>query len=65
MADPTTITGDSVEAIAFALLRIIAIVENRSLSGNPVGGQTHPDREWILTTYAQCWQVAKGGKPSL
>ena len=56
MADQTNVQIDenTPEAIAYRLLRHIAIVENRPIS---VTGQT--DRKWILDTYAECLRAVR------
>ena len=50
------------EAVAYALMRDIAVAEGVRLSpGDPA---TIPaDREWILTTYAECLNAAKAELP--
>ena len=46
-----TITGDSPQAVAYALLEAIAIKEGKPLGG---GTKSGADKEWILRTYAEC-----------
>ena len=49
----TTITGDSPEAVALALLEAIALAERKPLNHYDVG----LDKEWILSTYRECLAV--------
>ena len=44
------IQGDSVHAVAYALMQEIAADEG-----------SKPNREWILSTYLACLRVAHGG----
>ena len=46
------IEGDSPEAVAFALMLIIARIEGKTLSE---GADT--DREWVLQTYGLCLEA--------
>jgi hypothetical protein len=56
MADAAEIKlGKSKEEIAFQLLVAIAYVEKKMINSHGVG--TPADREWILSTYAECASV--------
>ena len=46
------------EEAALELLKMLAFVEKRKLSLTDHGAI--PDRDWLLSTYAECLQVAKG-----
>jgi len=59
-----TITGDSIEAVAYALMQRIADAEGREWSEAPSEGRKCADRQWTLATFHQCLQVAKGIKPA-
>jgi hypothetical protein len=53
MADQTVVHlgENSPEHVAYRLFRDIAHCEGKYLSGS---GSPRPDREWVLTTYAEC-----------
>ncbi len=44
------ITGDSPQAVAYAMMEAIAIREGKPI-GDPNKG---PDKAWILATYKEC-----------
>ena len=51
MADNTgVVSGDSPQAVAFALLCAIAFKEEKASTY----GSIHADKEWILSTYREC-----------
>ena len=54
------IEGDSEEAVAFALLQMVAQAEGKLAAD---GALTGVDREWILDTYAECRMAIKGVRP--
>ncbi len=43
------ITGDSPQAVAFAMLEAMAMNE-----GKPLGTGKSPDKKWLLETYKEC-----------
>jgi hypothetical protein len=54
------IEGDSAEAVALALLKLVAKAEGKLDSeGEPQG----VDREWLLDTYAECLDTVLGARP--
>jgi len=54
------ITGDSPEAVAFALLEKIAVSEKKAWTGNDMErGWTLADRQWTLDAYAECLSAAE------
>jgi len=57
MADaPVVHIGEnSPQQVAYKLMERIAVSEGKVLYSSSTGG--HPDREWILSTYAQCLQT--------
>jgi hypothetical protein len=61
--------GASPEEIAFKLLMLVAKTERRSMEGYKQAdlneGWTEANRKWILDTYNECIEAAKGyrGKP--
>jgi hypothetical protein len=60
MADaPVVHLGDPKEQVAFKLLQLIAFSEKKAIA---VGfGGSHPTKEWILDTYAECLEAVKHG----
>jgi hypothetical protein len=54
------IEGDSEEAVAFALLQMVAQAEGKLAAD---GALTGVDREWILDTYAECRMAVEGARP--
>jgi hypothetical protein len=51
-------SAESKEAVALALLEILATVEKKRLT---VGGQHDlTDRQWVLAAYAQCLRATSG-----
>jgi hypothetical protein len=60
MADaPVVHIGEnSLEYVAYRLMRDIAHVEKKKLNG--IARQNPPDRKWILDTYAECRQAVIG-----
>jgi len=42
------------EQVALALFHMIASVEQRAMHSGTTGGWKSADRQWILTTYAEC-----------
>jgi hypothetical protein len=63
MADSPVVSGDSKEAVAYALLIGIANKQNKlaSMSGTPIASA---DEQWVLETYAKCLSVVYGSAPS-
>ena len=57
MADFPQIT----EAVALELLRLVALSEGKGLTAQS-GRAKRPDRKWILDTYAECLEAAKGSR---
>lgn len=51
------IEGDSEEAVAFALLQMVAEAEGRV---NEQGRLRGVDRDWILDTYTECLMTVMG-----
>lgn len=49
----SSVTGDSPEAVAYALLEKIQASIPKTL--------TTDSRKWILSTYAECLVIARGG----
>ncbi|MCK1729696.1 hypothetical protein [Bradyrhizobium sp. 142] len=63
MADsaPVVHIGEnSPEQVAYKLMERVADVERKSFHNQPSSGWTTADRNWILDTYAECFQAAKG-----
>ena len=54
------IEGDSEEAVAFALLQMVAQAEGKLAAD---GALTGVDREWILDTYAECRMAVECARP--
>jgi hypothetical protein len=50
--------AESPEAVALELFRSIADAEEKSLGPSLPG--KHPDRAWILQTYAECLKCVRG-----
>lgn len=65
MADGTVvhIGENSPEYVAYKLLHDIMSAEGRTF--NASSSKQIVDRTYILKTYYQCWQVAKGVEPDL
>ncbi len=53
------IAENSPEQIAYKLLETIASNEKKSLRGVP-GTPATADKEWLLSTYAECLRVVRG-----
>jgi hypothetical protein len=51
---------NSPEHIAFKLMEAIADNEDKGI-GRSYGGSATADRDWILSTYAQCIRTVKRG----
>lgn len=54
------VTGDSREAIAYALLLGIAREEKKNIhfaGGTPT---VQADADWVIRTYVRCWNAASG-----
>lgn len=49
-------SAESQEAVALELLKIIAAIEDKCIDERD---RQKPDREWILTTYAQCLALTR------
>ena len=49
------------EEIALRLLKMVARAEDVALDGQD--GQRQPDRQYILSTYAECLQATRGLRP--
>jgi hypothetical protein len=47
------------EGAALQLLRMIAQAEDKSLHEGVAGGQSKPDRDWIIRTYRLCLLAAQ------
>ncbi|MGL4966141.1 MAG: hypothetical protein ACRC67_33280 [Inquilinus sp.] len=65
MADQTVqvrLADSSAEEVAYRLLERIATIEKKNFSGGWDTGETVPDRKWILDTYAECLEAAKGNR---
>lgn len=67
MADaaPVVHIGEnSTEHVALKLLEVVARLEQKSLSGTEAGslkaGWVKGDRKYVLDTYSECLQAAKG-----
>jgi hypothetical protein len=54
MTDPVRIDENSPEAVAYKLLRDIAVVEGRIFERHPREGRAPVDRRWLLDTYREC-----------
>ena len=52
--------SESAEAVALALLELVASCENVKLRDPTINSKK--TREWILDTYAECLEAAKGGR---
>lgn len=55
---PVAIRGDSPEAVAYALLRLVAYGEGKTI--HPNDPQLKVDRAWLFSTYRQCLAVVRG-----
>lgn len=55
----TEIDGDSEEAVAFALLQLVARAEGKTDFSGDIRGV---DREWLLDTYAECLATVNGDR---
>ncbi|WGM37778.1 hypothetical protein [Caulobacter sp. NIBR1757] len=51
---------NSPEHVAYVLLKTIASNEGKSLVGG-MGAPATADRQWLLSTYAECVTVVKNG----
>lgn len=54
------IEGDSEEAVALALLQMVAQAEGKLDAEGALAGV---DRDWILDTYAECRMAVEGARP--
>jgi hypothetical protein len=56
MSNDVNLTGDSIEAVAYALFRDVARAEGKELDkpGNGI------DKKWITNTYEECMRLVKG-----
>ena len=52
---------NSPEEVAFRLLQTIASNEGKSLRGGMGGEGAKADRQWLLSTYAECVSVVRTG----
>lgn len=50
----STITGSTPEAVAFALLEIIACAEGYNLGALAASGEKVASRQWLLDTFREC-----------
>jgi len=57
MSIRTEIDGDSEEAVAFALLQLVARAEGKADFSGDIRGV---DRDWLLDTYAECLAAVNG-----
>jgi hypothetical protein len=73
MADPAAMSVESntPEKIALELMQMIAHIEKMALHSGPSQGWTSADRQWLLSTYAQCIEAVRspekvvgGGAPA-
>jgi hypothetical protein len=63
MADyQSVVTGDSKEAVAYALLLGIAEQENKTYTSMGTV-LVKADATWVLRTYSKCLRVVSGGAP--
>lgn len=53
------IDGDSEEAVAFALLQLVARAEGKADFSGDIRGV---DRAWLLDTYSECLATAQGSR---
>ena len=53
-------SGEGPEIVALALLERIARSEGRHFDAKPEIGADIADRKWILDTYSECLDAAKG-----
>lgn len=60
MADNTVVHmgENSPEQVAFKLLQIIAHNEGKYLQASSTAAN-HPDRQWLLSTYAECLRTVR------
>lgn len=56
MSDHPVLTGETPELVAYSLLTGIAIAEGKQV----IGGCVVAEKEWLLATYAECLEAAKG-----
>lgn len=57
---PVVVTGDTAEAVAFALYH--QLLTNQQVTRAAKGrGDWSPPKDWILQTYAECLAVVKTG----
>jgi hypothetical protein len=52
--------GDTVEAVAYALMRDVMAAEDRTTGHSPGPGQRRIDRKYLLDLYAECLEAAGG-----
>ncbi len=52
------------EAVALSLLNLIIRTEGKVFdNGRSIGDGANVDRKWVLETYVQCLEAAKGIRP--
>lgn len=54
--------AESQEAVALELFKAIAYAEGKSFPPLGVSAANKADREWVLTTYAQCLEAVRQRK---
>ena len=52
--------AESPEAVALALLEMVAIAENKDLRST--SRSNVPSKDWLLATYAECLRTVRKGK---
>jgi hypothetical protein len=52
--------AESPEAVALALLEMVAVAENKDLRST--SRSNVPSKDWLLTTYAECLRTVRKGK---
>ena len=50
------------EQVALSLFQLIANVEQRAMHSGATGGWRSADRQWILSTYAECLRTVQEPK---
>lgn len=57
---------NSPEEVAYKLLKVIANLERKSLVNSAPEGRewAAADREYVLSTYAECFEAVRGLRPS-
>jgi len=56
------VSGDSREAVAYALLLGIAQQEKKTIHFQGATPTIQADAEWLLSTYLRCWMTVSGSK---